>query len=187
MERAVLKRANEQKDPGMVRFVCISDTHSVTENLKIPHGDVLLHCGDFSKRGTPAQVQDFNSLLGSLPFQHKLVIAGNHDLTFDTAHFAQLRQHFTFDPDVESLPTKAMLTNCTYLEDSGTTVFGYRVWGTPWQPRYRDMGFNMDIGPELEGKWALIPNDTDILMTHSPPKRMLDKNFSGDVHCSKRG
>jgi len=27
---------------------------------------------------------------------------------------------------------KDILVNCTYLEDSETTVFGLRVYGSPW-------------------------------------------------------
>ena len=30
---------------GFIRFVCISDTHALHENLSLPKGDVLFHCG----------------------------------------------------------------------------------------------------------------------------------------------
>jgi predicted phosphodiesterase len=73
-----------------VRFVCISDTHSQVENAKdlpftIPDGDVFLHAGDFTEWGEIGKVIEFNEWLGTLPHQHKVVIAGNHDLSFDPA------------------------------------------------------------------------------------------------------
>lgn len=49
-----------------VRFVCMSDTHSLIHNIKfdIPDGDVFLHAGDFSKCGQKQEVVDFNKWLG---------------------------------------------------------------------------------------------------------------------------
>lgn len=32
-----------------LKFVCISDTHGY--NIPLPPGDVLIHCGDFTKNG----------------------------------------------------------------------------------------------------------------------------------------
>ena len=44
-------------------FVCISDTHTHTENLKLPPGDVLIHAGDFTSLGQPDEVSGFNEFL----------------------------------------------------------------------------------------------------------------------------
>lgn len=49
----------------------------------IPEGDILIHAGDFTRCGHLQEVRDFNNWLGSLPHKHKIVIAGNHELTFD--------------------------------------------------------------------------------------------------------
>jgi Icc-related predicted phosphoesterase len=58
-------------------------------------------------------------------------------------------------------------------------VFGLKVWGSPWQPRFFDWAFNLDRGPDLAAKWALVPDDTDILITHGPPVGILDRTFRG--------
>ena len=42
----------------------------------IPHGDILIHAGDFSNAGCVSEVKNFNKWLGSLPHKHKIVIAG---------------------------------------------------------------------------------------------------------------
>lgn len=71
--------------PNKVRVVCMSDTHSLTGNIKfeIPDGDIFIHAGDFTRCGRLDEVNDFNKWIGELPHKHKIVIAGNHELSFD--------------------------------------------------------------------------------------------------------
>lgn len=52
------------KPPGYTRFVCISDTHSRTDPIQMPYGDVLIHAGDFTELGLPSEVKKFNEWLG---------------------------------------------------------------------------------------------------------------------------
>jgi len=49
-----------------VRFVCMSDTHSNTEDFDdvLPPGDVFLHAGDFTYLGLPREVEKFDAFLG---------------------------------------------------------------------------------------------------------------------------
>ena len=137
-----------------MRVVCISDTHGMHSRVAVPDGDLLIHAGDITSRGELSIVEQFNEWLGRLPHQHKVVIAGNHDYCFE-----RNRQ------DAE-----ARLTNCTYLQDSETTVEGFRIWGSPWQPWFFDWAFNLRRGDEISRKWDLIPAGIDILVTHGPPR-----------------
>ena len=41
--------------------------------------------------------------------------------------------------------------------------------GSPWQPEFGGWAFNLKRGEECLRKWNLIPEDTDVLITHSPP------------------
>lgn len=41
------------------------------------------------------------------------------------------------------------------------------------------MAFTCETDEELAEKWALIPEDTNILVTHSPPLGTFDMNSSG--------
>ena len=59
----------------------------MTDILKVPEGDVLLHGGDFTQIGLRDEVEHFNQFLASLPHKHKIVIAGNHEVTFDTENY----------------------------------------------------------------------------------------------------
>lgn len=57
------------KPVGHTRFVCLSDTHSRTDNIQMPFGDVLLHTGDFTELGLPSEVKKFNDWLGKFENQ----------------------------------------------------------------------------------------------------------------------
>lgn len=67
----------------------------------------------------------------------------------------------------------------TYLEDSAATIGGVSFWGSPWQPEYGRSAFNLPRGAALSRKWDLIPDGTDVLITHGPywptnPVRAVD-------------
>jgi Icc-related predicted phosphoesterase len=61
-----------------------------------------------------------------------------------------------------------------YLFDSGVEIDGVNFWGSPWQPEFFNWAFNLPRGEKLAEKWALIPGNTDILITHGPAHGMLD-------------
>ena len=52
----------------------------------------MLHCGDFTDLGKEEEVEDFNDWLGELDYKHKIVICGNHDLSFDQEMVAKARE-----------------------------------------------------------------------------------------------
>jgi len=150
-----------------MRIVCVSDTHSLHDGVVVPDGDVLVHTGDLSRRGSREDVRSFDRWLGELPHAHKVVIAGNHDFCFER------------DP-----AARGWITNALYLQDEGCVVAGLKMWGSPWQPRFFDWAFNLDRGAPLREKWDLVPGDTDVLLTHGPPHGVLDKTWDGlDVGC----
>lgn len=103
-----------------------------------------------------------------LPHKHKIVIAGNHEITFQEDFYARRWQRF-HHKQADSSAARAALTNCTYLEDSVATVEGVVIYGSPWQPRYFDWAFNVRRGSDIRCKWEKIPRNIDILMTHGPP------------------
>ena len=59
-----------------------------------------------------------------------------------------------------------------------------RIFGSPWQPWFHDWAFNLQRGPALAEKWALIPDGVDVLVTHGPPAEILDRTVHGEeVGC----
>jgi Icc-related predicted phosphoesterase len=147
----------------VITIVAVSDTHGYHDNLNVPDGDVFVHAGDLSKRGGLEEVEAFDRWLASLPHRHKIVIAGNHDFCFEN-HPAEAR---------------ARLKHCIYLQDEAVTVEGIKIYGSPWQPVFFDWAFNLPRGPALAAKWALIPDDTQLLVTHGPPHGSLDRTHDG--------
>lgn len=157
-----------------VTFVCISDTHTHTQNLQLPPGDVLIHAGDFSYAGLPEEVSAFNDFLARQNFSHKIVISGNHELTFDLLNYENFSEIWDTEiPKQSAKEIKQTLKNCIYLEDSGCEVYGYKVYGSPWQISYNDWAFYADSEKAKE-VWGRIPSDTDILVTHNPPDNIMD-------------
>lgn len=174
--------ASEPQQAGTLRFVCLSDTHGRHRRVVVPDGDVLVHCGDFTQRGTHAEIRDFNDWLGSLPHRHKLVIAGNHDLSMDAAeyrtHWTATWRHREFqDPAL----SRALLSNCVYVENRSVVIEGVKIYGSPMTPPIpgRVMAFNVARGFAAQQHWAKVPADVDVLLTHGPPHGVLDKVFTG--------
>ena len=145
----------------MPRIVCISDTHNCNEQISIRGGDVLIHSGDATVQGTGQEVIEFLYWFSKLPHDHKVLIAGNHDWLFQT--------------DNRYARSLASDSRITYLQDSTVEILGLKIYGSPWQPRFYDWAFNLNRGAELAEKWSEIPDDTDILVTHGPPKGILDQ------------
>ena len=146
-----------------MRLVLISDTHEQHDEIKIPDGDVLIHAGDATWIGAPKAVKKFNEWMTSLPHKHKIVIAGNHDLSIES------RQ-------------------CTfkyYLEDSGIEIDGIKFWGSPWTPTFGSWAF-MEHRDKIGKYWDLIPHNIDVLITHGPPFGILDRTpRHQSVGCNK--
>jgi hypothetical protein len=72
----------------------------------------------------------------------------------------------------------------SYLCDSGTEFEGLKIWGSPWTLTFDGINPNCTAftGDEalLAEKFALIPDDIDILVTHGPPYGVLDKTDRGE-------
>ena len=154
-----------------MKIVAISDTHGLHTQVKVPDGDILIHTGDVSSQGKEFEIILFLNWFRDLPHKHKVFIAGNHDFYFERTPVSDVN--------------KIIPDNVIYLNDSGVTVEGIRIWGSPIQPWFYDWAFNRQRGAEIKKHWDLIPENTDILMTHgpafgihdrttrSPPKRKL--------------
>lgn len=143
-----------------MRLVLMSDTHQhPLSKWVIPDGDVFIHSGDFSKGKKLKWVQAFNSELQKLPHKTKIVVGGNHDWALQLQRDAAI----------------AALTAATYLEDQELVIDGVKFYGSPWQPEYRNWAFNLPRGSlELRAKWKAIPDDVDVLITHTPPNTVRD-------------
>lgn len=155
-------------------FVCISDTHARENRLQheIPEGDVLLCAGDIMTCGyKDYEIVEFLNWFSALPHKHKIFIAGNHDRKFEYNPAGPK----SLIEENERIMVGHGHVPPVYLEDESYDADGWKVYGSPWQPWFCDWAFNLPRqGDELEEKWNAIPEDTDVLITHGPPKGILD-------------
>lgn len=162
------------------RILVMSDTHGKHRSVSIPsagfNSDILIHGGDFTSAGEFDTIRDLSTYFYELLHQHKIikdeviVIAGNHDITFETEFYETNWRKFT---STYNNPMKCQqeLQNCVYLEDTSYTIRKgqIEIYGSPWSPTFWDWAFNLNRGREILRKWHQIPPSTDILMTHGPP------------------
>ena len=179
--------------PGYVRYVAISDTHLLHEDVILPSGDVLIHCGDIlvedrglkgsEKRGKNrwrTLLGGFNQWLGAQrkrgSFQKGIfVTGGNHD---------QVLQ------ELESSKIQKMLSNATFVNNEHITIDcgskksqrvhlcaasrGY--WNVMGCGGGGNVAFQYNTDQSAEEMLSLTPTDgvIDVLVTHGPPRGILD-------------
>jgi Icc-related predicted phosphoesterase len=150
-----------------MKITLISDTHTKHSSLKLPGGDLLIHAGDISSRGREAEVKNFLDWFSEQQYKYKIFIAGNHD--------------FYFEKEKKEIIKNAIPENVIYLNDSGCELEGIKIWGSPVQPWFYDWAFNRSRGEAIKKHWDLIPFDTSILVTHSPPFGTLDRTVRDNL------
>lgn len=156
-----------------MRIVALADTHLFHRELVVPDGDVFVHAGDMCRGGSLEEMAEAAAFVRAQPHRFKVVVAGNHDWAF-----AEVPGSPTSRAEARALFGDEVL----YLEDSGCVIEGLRFWGSPWQPEFRQWAFNLPRGEALAKKWALIPQGTDVLITHGPPLGFGDRSSMAGRH-----
>jgi Icc-related predicted phosphoesterase len=156
-----------------MKICIISDTHGKHKQLKnMPDADVIIHAGDITTIGKEREVRNFLKWYASLDqYQYKIFISGNHDWLFERNGIL-----------ARSLVRE--YNNITYLEDTGIEILGINFYGTPVSKPFCDWAFNRHPDKLIE-HWKAIPDNTDVLITHTPPKTILDYvNWQNDSEGS---
>lgn len=152
-----------------MRVVFISDTHNKHQQVQVPQGDMLIHAGDVSGRGTKTEIENFLNWFSTQPHKYKIFIAGNHDFFIEN-HPEKFN---------EILPK-----NIIYLQDMMVEIEGRKIYGSPWTPNFMNWAFMKNTGNEIAQEWQKIPEGIDILITHGPAFGTLDKIYTGlSVGC----
>lgn len=173
-----LRSAATASSPPAISIVCISDTHNTQPG--VPDGDILLHAGDLTNRGSFEDLQAQLDWLKSLPHRYKVVIAGNHDLLLDPGFVANFpdriyERHGTSRSDLDWGGIIYLNNGTASLElPTGRSLV---VYGSPWTEQLGTWAFQY---PPIRSVWAdSVPLETDILLTHGPPKGHLDQEGKG--------
>ncbi|KNG47235.1 Metallo-dependent phosphatase [Stemphylium lycopersici] len=187
-----------------VRFLMLSDTHGTDLPQNLPPCDVLLHCGDLTEDGTPESISSALQNLGKVEARLKLVIAGNHEISLDKRYWLSQggseassdRAHALISSDASS---EASQNGITFLFE-GTYTFNlpcgatFNIYASPYTPGFGTSAFQYTSSEDrfnhadTTPSWAtnvgtalsIIPENVDIVMTHGPPKYILDETDNGD-------
>ena len=155
-----------------MHIVTISDTHNKHEYLEIPDGDVIIHSGDFSNRGSRDEIDNFLDWYRALPHKIKILVAGNHDKGTDpdideelSTYFENLCGHF----GVILLNDSETIIKCEDMSE-------IKIWGSPVSPTFgHGWAWNRDRDYQIDDSWKKIPKDVDIVVTHGPPYGYTDR------------
>jgi predicted phosphodiesterase len=147
---------------------CLSDLHGHLP--KLAGGDLLIIAGDLTAHHTEREFMDLCRWIAKQKYRKKVLVAGNHDTMLDAA-----------------LPYPALCAlelACDYLLDSGTEFEGLKIWGSPWTLEFLGehpdcKAFTCKDEEGLAKHFNRIPRDTNILITHSPPRSFLDRTLEG--------
>ena len=163
-----------------MKIIFISDTHNQhnlipTHYLDNTDGsvDTIIHAGDVSSRGTEDEIKVFLNWFSKLPFKNKIFIPGNHDWFFE-----RVSKHI-IDYTMSKYPEVVL------LNDSGIEIDGIKIWGSAITPYFGGWAFNR-VGEEIKKHWDMIPEDTNILITHGGPLGIGYNNVTlegQDVGC----
>lgn len=136
-----------------MRLVLLSDTHNQLNAIRIPDGDILIHAGDLTNRGTLKEVVRELAVFAALPHKRKILVAGNHDWLFER----------------DGALARSLCVEFDYLQNSSVVVDGVTIWGSPVQPEFCNWAFNRQRGVDIKRYWDIIPDGVDVLVTHGPP------------------
>lgn len=151
-----------------MRIWHISDTHGYHDLLTIPEGiDMVIHSGDCSNPRDPynnePEVRSFINWYKSLPIEHKIYVAGNHDTSIEKGLVKKI--------DFSGY-------NIHYLENDYIDIDGIKIFGSPHTPQFGNWAFMKDR-TKLERFWRVaIHEPCDIIIVHGPPKGILDKSYN---------
>ena len=148
-----------------MKIAAISDLHG---NLPIiEQCDALLICGDISplmiQRNDEAMTRwmqgAFNTWINKLPCDKVFLIAGNHDFWMDNHRL----------PEDWNNISSYVYGKLIVLNNESFNYNGITIYGTPECKWIGSAWAFMNDNEELQTKYANIPTDLDILMTHEAP------------------
>lgn len=166
-----------------MKITAISDTHNKHKQIELPGGHIIIHSGDATGRGKSGEIEPFLKWYGSQDYMEKIFIPGNHDFGFETEpeRYREMCEKY----DVTLLIDEGVVVKNKYGES-------VKIWGSPVTPEFFNWAFNRRLTEKLpdgydpyhsynkvnsfiKPHWDMIPEDIDILVTHGPPKTILDE------------
>ncbi len=160
-----------------MKIWAISDTHSNHNLLQIPEGiDTVIHAGDSTNYRdlfrNEIEFRLFIEWYKDLQIKNKVLIAGNHDAWATKNYNLDLVKNYGIH----------------YVEHDYLDIEGIKLFGSPYTPTFGDWYF-MKNRFKLYQYWEILDQRAfiDILITHGPPKGILDSTVSHDNYIEQCG
>lgn len=167
-----------------MRACHISDTHDVHQslNMLVPNDiDIVFFTGDMTYKGSDWELEILLENFKTLKQRVKYVVGclGNHEVGAEGKE-AHWKEQFKE-------------VGVVLLDHEAIEIEGIKIFGSPFTPWFFDWAFsyhNPNFGDHVQEQdkhgievWNDIPEDTQVLLTHGPPKFILDQCKDGAVGC----
>jgi Icc-related predicted phosphoesterase len=149
-----------------LKICCISDTHQHHRKVIVPECDLIIHAGDFTYHGDDDEVDKFLNWFEELPIKHKIVVCGNHEKGISTNY-----------PAFEQKCRDRCIIS---LRNEHAIIEGFTIFGSPYSVKFGPWAYGME-DKDLADIWNMASPDTDIFISHGPPKNILDNCRGGNV------
>jgi len=161
----------------------VSDTESRQDSLSLNGGDILIHCGDATRMGTPSELREFLYWFGKQPYEYKIYVPGNRDRALDYLCDEQLYAPGTYKNMGEW--RIAVISRFLHedvkrhiLIDSYVKIKGLNIYGSPITQCSKQNTINTAFATtnisNIVKRFANIPKEMDIVITHTPVYGILD-------------
>ena len=151
-----------------MKIVAISDVHGRWNKLTIPECDILISAGDYSFQGERHMVRDFHRWLNQQDAGYIISVQGNHE--------KWVEKNFQ---EAKELAEKEC-PGVFFMEEGPIEIEGLKLWTSAMTPWFYNWAYNRYRGGDIQKHWNLIPEDTDVLVTHGPPADILDIVYQVD-------
>lgn len=148
-----------------MKICCISDIHGYQPSIEFC--DIIIIAGDLTDRGDYFEVRDFNNYVEDYLIHRAkdvVYVGGNHDFWYERQKIVPFKKE---SPDY--------LGTIHYLYNSSRKIQGLNFWGTPHTLRFYDWAFNSSE-EELYDIFEGCPDNTDVIISHGPPRNILDSS-----------
>ena len=167
-----------------MKLAITSDTHGFLPD--VDRCDMLIHAGDMISPDTQTHrslhkqqqwfMNNFMEWLSNIDTKYIIIVPGNHDKVFEELPF--------FMKDFESQLNQHLESEVHVMTHDCRDVGGFQVFGSSWTPYYCGWAFNSPSSEQASQdfmchKWFSMPDNLDILVTHGPPHKIMDKIEDG--------
>jgi len=156
-------------------IIAISDTHRLYDMKSLPSGDILILTGDVLLQGNKVELEDFFEELNEISnrWEDILLVPGNHDRIFEEMY----EKEMDLDVFLHSLDITNYPSNLTVSVEGLIEIQGLKIWTWSWVPNLPRWAFSMMdeyLPIYMDKTFQNLPSYVDIVVTHGPPKGILD-------------